>query len=327
MTFTAATRTLGTTGRQINAVAYGCMGQTHSYGGVQNKDDMVDLMRYAKETGYTMFDTAPAYGPLNEQFLGEAVKPFRDEVVIATKFGILHMPEEGGSMDLDSSHDSILKQVDESLARLATDHIDLYYQHRIDPLTEPEEVAETMKELYQAGKILSWGVSFAPIEYIRRAHAVFPLAAIENMYNFVDRGDEKDYFALCEELGLLYVSACPLAKGFLSGTINAETAYKEGDWRNRMDLFKEETLKQNQVLLDMINEYAAKKNATAAQISLAWEIAQRPFIVPIPGTTKKHRVKENFDSVYVELTDDEMNAINAQLKKIDSVGMRGASNK
>ena len=322
---TVKNRLLGS--KEVSPVAYGCMGQTHSYGGVQDQKDMVELMRYAKDVGYVMFDTAPAYGDLNEKFLGEAVRPFRDDVVVATKFGILHMSDAGGDGELSSSHDSILKQVDESLERLGTDHIDLYYQHRIDPKVEPEEVAETMKELYQAGKILNWGVSFAPVEYIRRAHAVFPLAAIENMYNFVDRDDEKEYFPLCEELGLLYVSACPLAKGLLSGTLNKDTEYKKGDWRNRMPLFSDETMDQNQVLIDMINGIAKEKNATAAQIALAWEIHQKPFIIPIPGTTKKHRVKENFDSVFVELSDDEMAAINGQLKKLNTVGMHGASNK
>lgn len=324
---TVMDRTLGDTNKVIAPIAYGCMGQTHSYGSVQDKNDMIDLMRYAKEIGYIMFDTAPAYGEDNERFLGEAMKPFRDEVVIATKFGILHMSDAGGDGQLSSSHDSIMKQVDESLARLGTDYIDLYYQHRIDPKVTPEEVAQTMKELHKAGKILSWGVSFAPIDYIRKAHDVFPLVALENMYNIVDRHDEADYFPLCEELGLLYVSACPLAKGLLSGTVGKQTQYKPGDWRNRMALFSDETMDQNQVLIDMIQDLAHRKNATPAQISLAWEIHQRPFLVPIPGTTKKHRVKENFDAVHVSLNEEEMQAINEQLKRMDTIGMHGASNK
>ncbi len=308
-------------------IGYGCMGQTHSYGQKGAEEEMVELLRYAKEAGYTMFDTAPAYGDDNERFLGKAVKDFRDDIIIATKFGILHMPEEGGSMDLDSSHDSILKQVDESLERLGTDHIDLYYQHRIDPKVSPEEVAETMKELHEAGKIRAWGVSFAPVEYIERAHRVFPLSAIENMYNMLDRQDEAVYFDLCEKLGLAYVSACPLAKGFLSGTINKQTTYKDGDWRNRMPLFSDEVIDQNQVLLDLINRIAEEKQATAAQVSLSWEMHQRPFLIPIPGTTKKHRVKENFDSVYVDLSEEEMRMINEQLAKMPTVGMRQAANR
>lgn len=178
-----------------------------------------------------------------------------------------------------------------------------------------------MKELHEAGKIRAWGVSFAPVDYIRRAHKVFPLAAIENMYNLLDRHDEEIYFPLCEELNLAYVSACPLAKGFLSGTINKSTTYKEGDWRNRMDLFSDESIDQNQVLLDMITRYAEEKHATPAQISLSWEMHQKPFMIPIPGTTKKHRVKENYESVLVDLTEEEMNAINNQLKKMNTVGM------
>ena len=307
--------------REMMPIGYGCIGQTHSYGMKGSREEMLALLKAVKEAGYTMFDTAPAYGEDNEKFLGAALKEVRDDVIIATKFGILHMPEEGGSMDLNSSHDSILKQVDESLSRLGTDYIDLYYQHRIDPNVSPEEVASTMKELHEAGKIRAWGVSFAPIDYIRRAHAVFPLSAVENMYNMLDREDEKTYFPLCEELGLAYVSACPLAKGFLSGTINKQTAYREGDWRNRMDLFKDETIDQNQVLLDMLNAYAKEKNATAAQITLSWEMHRVPFMIPIPGTTKKTRAKENFDSVYVDLTDEEMNTINAQLEKMNTVGM------
>ncbi len=315
-------RSVSIAGKTMMPIGYGCMGQTHSYGYRGSKDEMTELIRYARETGYAMFDTAPAYGDDNERFLGEAVKDFRDDVIIATKFGILHMPEEGGSMDLNSSRDSILKQADASLERLGTDYIDLYYQHRIDPNVSPEEVASAMKELYDAGKIGAWGVSFAPIEYIERAHQVFPLTAIENMYNMLDRADEETYFPLCEKLGLYYVSACPLAKGFLSGTISKDSTYRPGDWRNRMDLFSDASIDQNQVLLDMLNTYAAEKNATAAQITLSWEMHRVPFMVPIPGTTKKHRVKENFDSVYVDLSEEEMNTINAQLERMHTVGMR-----
>ena len=316
-------RKLGGTDIEIAAIAYGCMGQTHSYGQVQAKEDMIRLLRYAEEVGYTMFDTAPAYGDLNEEYLGEAVRPFRDKVVIATKFGILHMQDSGAGAELSSSRESILRQADESLQRLGTDYIDLYYQHRIDPKVEPEEVAETMKELHKAGKIRAWGVSFAPVDYIRRAHAVFPLAAIENMYNFVDRGDEATYFPLCEELGLTYVSACPLAKGLLSGRLNKESTYREGDWRGRMPLFGDEAMDKNRPLLELLDKYAAEKNATPAQISLAWEITKKPYIVPIPGTTKLARVKENIGGLDVELTDEEMLEIEDALAHMDTVGMHG----
>ena len=188
---------------------------------------------------------------------------------------------------------------------------------------EPEEVAETMKELHKAGKIRAWGVSFAPVDYIRRAHAVFPLAAIENMYNFVDRGDEATYFPLCEELGLTYVSACPLAKGLLSGRLNKESTYREGDWRGRMPLFGDEAMDKNRPLLELLDKYAAEKNATPAQISLAWENKKKPYIVPIPGTTKLARVKENIGGLDVELTDEEMLEIEDALAHMDTVGMHG----
>lgn len=317
------TRMLGHTGIETAAIAYGCMGQTHSYGKVQDKDDMVGLLRYAFDCGYTMFDTAPAYGELNEQYLGEAVRPFRDKAVIATKFGILHMQDSGAGAVLSSSRESIIEQADESLRRLGTDYIDLYYQHRIDPKVEPEEVALTMKELCDAGKIRAWGVSFAPEEYIRRAHAVFNISAVENMYNFVDRGDEKDFFPLCEELGLTYVSACPLAKGLLSGRLNKDTQYREGDWRGRMPLFGAEAMDANRPLLELIDELASEKGATPAQISLAWEITKKPYIVPIPGTTRLERVKENIGALDVELSEDEMREIEKALDGIRTVGMRG----
>ena len=261
------TRKLGQTDIEITAIGYGCMGQTHAYGVVEAEEDMVALMRYAHETGYTFFDTAPVYGEANEQYLGKAVAPFRKEVVVATKFGIVDDSFFSGNADaLNSSRDSIKQQVDDSLKRLGTDYIDLYYQHRIDPKTEPEEVAETMEKLVKEGKIRAWGVSFAPEEYIRRAHAVCKISAIENMYSFVARQDEGTYFPLCEELGITYVSACPLAKGYLSNRYCAGTKYREGDWRARMDLFQKEGMDANQNLMDLIMEFAERKQATPAPL-------------------------------------------------------------
>ena len=316
------TRKLGQTDIEITAIGYGCMGQTHAYGVVEAEEDMVALMRYAHETGYTFFDTAPVYGEANEQYLGKAVAPFRKEVVVATKFGIVDDSFFSGNADaLNSSRDSIKQQVDDSLKRLGTDYIDLYYQHRIDPKTEPEEVAETVEELIKAGKIRAWGVSFAPEEYIRRAHAVCKISAIENMYSFVARQDEGTYFPLCEELGITYVSACPLAKGYLSNRYCAGTKYREGDWRARMDLFQKEGMDANQNLMDLIMEFAERKQATPAQIALAWESTKKPYLVPIPGTTKKERVKENFDAVHVELSSAEMQEIEEALSHMDIVGM------
>lgn len=264
------TRKLGQTDMEITAIGYGCMGQTHAYGVVEAEEDMVALMRYAHEVGYTFFDTAPIYGEANEQYLGKAVAPFRKAAVVATKFGIVDDSFFAGNEDaLNSSRDSIRQQVDASLKRLGTDYIDLYYQHRIDPKTAPEEVAETMAELIKAGKIRAWGVSFAPEEYIRRAHAVCKISAIENMYSFVARQDEGTYFPLCEELGITYVSACPLAKGYLSNRYTAGTTYREGDWRARMNLFRKEGMDANLGLMDLITEFAERKQATPAQIALA----------------------------------------------------------
>lgn len=315
-------RKLGHTDIEISVIGYGCMGQTHSYGVVEAEQDMVSLMQYAHETGYTFYDTAPVYGEANECYLGKAVAPFREEVVIATKFGIVDDSFFAGNEDaLNSSRDSIQKQIDESLRRLGTDYIDLYYQHRIDPKTEPEEVAETMKELIQAGKIRAWGVSFAPEEYIRRAHAVCKISAIENMYSFVAREDEKTYFPLCEELGITYVSACPLAKGYLSNRYPAGTKYREGDWRADINLFREDGIEHNRDLMGLIIKFAEKKQATPAQIALAWEITKKPYLVPIPGTTKKDRVKENFDAVNVDLTPKEMQEIERALSFMDIVPM------
>ena len=315
-------RKLGQTEIEISAIGYGCMGQTHSYGVVEPEADMVSLMRYAHEVGYTFFDTAPVYGEANEQYLGKAVAPFRKEAVIATKFGIVDESFFAGNEDaLNSSHASIMKQVDTSLKRLGTDYIDLYYQHRIDPKTEPEEVAETMAELIKAGKIRAWGVSFAPEEYIRRAHAICKISAIENMYSFVARQDEETYFPLCEELGITYVSACPLAKGYLSNRYAAGTKYREGDWRADINLFQKEGIDANKNLMELILDFADRKQATPAQIALTWEITKKPYLIPIPGTTKRDRVKENFEAVNVELSPKEMQEIEKALLHMDIIGM------
>lgn len=316
-------RKLGKTEIEISAIGYGCMGQTHSYGVVQPKIPMVELMRYVHEVGYTFFDTAPIYGVENESYLGKAIKPYRDKVVIATKFGILDESFFAGNPKaLNSSRESIMKQVDDSLLRLGTNYIDLYFQHRLDPTTEPEEVAATMDELIRAGKIRAWGVSFAPEDYIRRAHAVCNISAIENMFSFIARGDEESYFPLCEELGITYVAASPLAKGYLSNRYAVGTKYREGDWRSQINLFNKEGIDHNRNLMELILEYAEKKQATPAQIALAWEITKKPFIVPIPGTTKMERAKENFDALDVELTVNEMKEIEKALSAMDIVGMK-----
>ena len=316
------TRKLGHTDIELAAVGYGCMGQTHSYGTVESENDMILLMQYAYDVGYNFFDTAPIYGEANEIYLGKAVKPFRDKIIIATKFGIVDESFFTGDKNaLDSSRVSVREQVNESLKRLGTDYIDLYYQHRLDPKVAPEEIAETMSELINEGKIRAWGVSFAPEDYIHRAHKVCKISAVENMYSFVARQDETTYFPLCEELGITYVSACPLAKSFLSSRYSAETKYRDGDWRGNMKLFQKEGMDKNRGLMELIEYYASKKQATPAQIALAWEITKKPFIVPIPGTTKQDRVKENFGSVNIELTETEMNEIETALSHMDIAGM------
>ncbi len=311
---------------EVSAVGLGCMGITHASGAPMTTEEGVKVLRQAFEYGYTLFDTAECYTGINadgstaynEEVVGEALRPFRDKVVIATKCGVHHGKD---SLIVDSRPETIRKSVEGSLKRLGTDYIDLYYQHRIDPKTAPEEVAETMAELIKAGKIRAWGVSFAPEEYIRRAHAVCKISAIENMYSFVARQDEGTYFPLCEELGITYVSACPLAKGYLSNRYTAGTTYREGDWRARMNLFRKEGMDANLGLMDLITEFAERKQATPAQIALAWEITKKPYLVPVPGTTKKDRVKENFDAVNVELSPAEMQEIEEALSHMDIVGM------
>ena len=251
--------------------------------------------------------------------LGEAFEPIREQIVLATKFGIVGQEIIDGKPQniLNSQPDSIREQLAGSLKRLRTDTVDLYYQHRIDPNVEPETVATTMKELISEGKIKAWGLSNAPIEYIRRAYTICPVSAIENQYSMVWREPEKELFALCEELGMSFVAYSPLGNGFLTGKYSKETKFAEGDFRNFMGRFKPEVLGHNQVLLDIIADVAKRKDATSAQIVFAWELAQKPFIIPIPGTTKLHRLKENLAGAAIELSNEELKEINNALKKID----------
>jgi aryl-alcohol dehydrogenase-like predicted oxidoreductase len=250
--------------------------------------------------------------------LGEAFEPIREQVVLATKFGIVgqEIVDDKPQNILNSQPESIREQLEGSLKRLRTDVIDLYYQHRVDPNVEPETVATTMKELIEEGKIKAWGLSNAPIDYIRRTHAVCPLSAIENQYSMVWREPEKELFALCEELGISFVAYSPLGNGFLTGKYAKETKFPEGDFRNFMGRFKPEVLDHNQALLDVIANVAKRKDATSAQIVFAWELAQKPFIIPIPGTTKLHRLEENLGEAALELSDSELKEINDALDKI-----------
>lgn len=312
------TRVLGISGIEVSSIGLGCMGMDHAYGKQANRQDMVNLIRYAVELGCNFFDTAVVYGEDNERVLGEAVKQIRDKVVIATKFGITGQSIVDGKPEniLDSKPDSIRKQLEGSLQRLQTDYIDLYYQHRVDPKVEPEVVAGVMKELIEEGKIKAWGLSNAPIDYIRRAHAICPISALENQYSMMWREPEKEVFSVCEELGISFVAYSPLGNGFLSGKYTKGMNYEEGDFRSFMGRFKPEVIDRNQALLDLISEVAKSKNATSAQVVLAWELAQKPYIIPIPGTTKIHRLEENLGSLDITLSEKELNSLNEALSKI-----------
>jgi aryl-alcohol dehydrogenase-like predicted oxidoreductase len=311
-------RVLGTSGIEVSSIGLGCMGMDHAYGKQADRQEMVNLIRHAVELGCNFFDTAVVYGEDNERVLGDAVKEIRSKVIIATKFGITGQKIVDGKPEniLDSKPDSIRKQLEGSLQRLQTDYVDLYYQHRVDPEVEPEVVAEVMKELIKEGKIKAWGLSNAPIDYLRRAHAICPIAAVENQYSMMWREPEKEIFSICEELGISFVAYSPLGNGFLSGKYTKGMKYEEGDFRNFMGRFKPEVIDQNQALLDLISEVAKIKNATPAQIVLAWELAQKPYIIPIPGTTKIHRLEENVGSADITLSEKELNSLNEALSKI-----------
>ena len=313
------TRVLGQ-GLEVSAIGLGCMGMDHAYGAPADREEMIKLIRRAVELGCNFFDTAVVYGEANEVLLGKALEIYnREDVIIATKFGIYGQKMVDGKPenDLNSKPDSIREQLEGSLERLGVDYIDLYYQHRVDPEVEPEVVAGVMKELLAEGKIKHWGLSNAPLDYLRRAHAVCPVTCIENQYSMVFREPEDEIFKVCEELGIGFVAYSPLGNGFLSGKYDANTVYPEGDFRNKMGRFSPEVMQKNQVLLDLLKEIADSKNATSAQIVLAWELAQKPWIVPIPGTTKMHRLEENLGGVDIELSPEELKGINAALDALE----------
>ena len=313
------TRVLGQ-GLEVSAIGLGCMGMDHAYGAPADREEMIKLIRRAVELGCNFFDTAVVYGEANEVLLGKALEIYnREDVIIATKFGIYGQKMVDGKPenDLNSKPDSIREQLEGSLERLGVDYIDLYYQHRVDPEVEPEVVAGVMKELLAEGKIKHWGLSNAPLDYLRRAHAVCPVTCIENQYSMVFREPEDEIFKVCEELGIGFVAYSPLGNGFLSGKYDADTVYPEGDFRNKMGRFSPEVMQKNQALLALLKEIADGKNATSAQIVLAWELAQKPWIVPIPGTTKMHRLEENLGGVDIELSPEELKGINAALDALD----------
>lgn len=306
-------------GLSVSEIGLGCMGMDHAYGKPAPRDAMVRLLRHALDLGCNFFDTAVVYGEANEELLGKAFSSIRDQVVLATKFGIVGQRIVNGKLVnlLDSKPASIRRQVEGSLLRLKTDHIDLFYQHRVDPDVEPEIVAETMNALIREGKILGWGLSNAPVAYMKRAHAVCPLAAVENQYSMLWREPEKGLFDLCAAMNIAFVAYSPLGNGFLSGRFTRDAVYGEGDFRGFMGRFRPEVMEHNQALLSIIRNMAENKQATPAQIVLAWELAQRPFIIPIPGTTSPQRLEENLGAALIELSLEELAAINDTLAQID----------
>lgn len=314
-------RKLGNSGLEVSSIGFGCMGMSQSYPPFPEKGEAISLLRSAVELGVTFFDTAEVYGPYtNEELVGEALEPYRDKVVIATKFGY-HI-QNGKSAGLDSRPETIRKAVEGSLKRLRTDHIDLLYQHRVDPNVPIEEVAETVGQLMKEGKVLYWGLSEAGAQTVRRANAVLPLAAVQSEYSMWYRKPEEGLFPALEELGVGFVAFSPLGKGFLTGRFNKDTRFDSTDFRSSIPRFKPENLEVNQDLLELIKDIAAKKNATTAQIALAWVLAQKPWIVPIPGTKKLERLKENLGAQDIEFSAQELAEINEALSKINIAGER-----
>jgi len=314
------TRKLGKSGLEVSAIGLGCMGLSYGYGPAMDRSEAMRLIRGAHERGITFFDTAEAYGPgLNEDVLGEALGPVRDQVVIATKFGFKGgMPANG----LDSSPDSIRRVADKSLRRLRSDVIDLFYQHRVDPSVPIEDVAGTVRDLIGEGKVRHFGLSEAGVETIRRAHAILPVAALQSEYSLWWREPEKAILPLLEELGIGLVPFAPLGKGFLTGKIDANATFGASDFRSTVPRFLPEALKANQALVEIIQSIAAIKGVTPAQIALAWLLAQRPWIVPIPGTTKLHRLEENLGAADVALSDDDLDRIARALATFEVQGDR-----
>jgi len=313
-------RKLGNSKLEVSAIGLGCMGLSFGYGPATEKEQAINLIRTAYESGVTFFDTAEAYGPfLNEEVVGEALAPFRKDVVIATKFGF-----KGGvpAAGLDSTPENIREYTDAALKRLKTDVIDLLYQHRVDPNVPIEEVAGTVKELIASGKVKHFGMSEAGVENIRRAHAVQPVTALQSEYSLWWREPEKEILPTLEELEIGFVPFSPLGKGFLTGAINGATTFDSTDFRNIVPRFSEENRNANQELVDALGKIASEKGATRAQIAIAWLLAQKPWIVPIPGTTKLHRLQENLGAAAVELTPADLQEIEKALANIEVQGAR-----
>ena len=313
-------RKLGNSGLEVSALGLGCMGLSYGYGPATDKQQAIQLIRLAFEKGVTFFDSAEAYGPFeNEKLLGEAVAPFRSQVVLATKFGF-----KDGKVDLgmDSSPKNIRAVAEAALKRMQTDVIDLFYQHRVDPNTPIEDVAGTIQDLIAEGKVKHWGLSEASAQTIRKAHAVQPVAALQSEYSLWWREPEQEIIPTLEELGIGFVPFSPLGKGFLTGTINETTQFSSTDFRNIVPRFSEETRKLNQNLVDLLKTIATEKEATPAQIALAWLLAQKSWIAPIPGTTKEHRLLENIGSEAIALAKEDLLKINTAASKITLHGAR-----
>ncbi|MFH5185025.1 aldo/keto reductase [Paenibacillus sp. TAB 01] len=314
-------RKLGKSGLEVSAIGLGCMGMSQSFGPLPDKNDAIYLIHAAVERGVNFFDTAEVYGQAhhNEELVGEALAPFKGKVVIATKFGIQTV---NGKQVLDSKPEVIRRSIEGSLRRLRIETIDLYYQHRVDPQVPIEEVAGVIQDLIKEGKIRHWGLSEAGVETVRRAHAVQPLAAVESEYSMMWRSPEQELLPVLEELGISLVPFAPLGKGFLTGTIDKNAKFGSDDFRSKQPRFQSENLEANQALVELIKQAAAEKQATPAQIALAWVLAQKPWIVPIPGTRKLERLKENIGAADIEMTQEELTDLNAALSRIEIVGDR-----
>lgn len=321
-------RKLGRSNLEVSAIGLGCMGMSFGYGPAADKQEMISLIRTAVERGVTFFDTAEVYGPFtNEELVGEALAPLREQVVIASKFGFKPAASgEGRWSELDSRPEHIKEVAEASLKRLKTDVIDLFYQHRVDPNVPIEDVAGAVKDLIQVGKVKHFGLSEAGAQTIRRAHAVQPVTALQSEYSLWWREPEAEILPTLEELGIGFVPFSPLGKGFLTGKIDENTTFDSTDFRNIVPRFSPEARKANQAVVDLIGQVAERKQATSAQIALAWVLAQQPWIVPIPGTTKLHRLKENIGAVEVELTPDDLREMDNATSQITVQGARYPEN-
>jgi aryl-alcohol dehydrogenase-like predicted oxidoreductase len=316
-------RKLGKSNLEVSAIGLGCMGMSFGYGPAGETQEMISVMRRAVERGVTFFDTAEVYGPCtNEELVGEALAPFRGQVVIATKFGFKLDPSTGKQAGLDSRPAHIKEVAEASLKRLKTDVIDLFYQHRVDPNVPIEDVAGAVKDLIQEGKVKHFGLSEAGVQTIRRAHKVQPVAALQSEYSLWWREPEAEVIPTLEELGIGFVPFSPLGKGFLTGKISEETTFDKSDFRNIVPRFSAENRKANQGMVDLLGRFAQQKKATTAQIAIAWLLAQKPWIVPIPGTTKLHRLEENLGAVDVELSPEDLNELKTAASKIAVQGER-----